>query len=63
MFTLRTAEGKAREITGTYKIQENGVLTITPDNGNTLVISPTGWLSLELTEAPQRGGDRGGTSI
>jgi hypothetical protein len=54
-FKLQAVNANDITIEGNYKI-EAGVLSIVPDQGNPLVISPAGWISVEVLEAPERGG-------
>jgi hypothetical protein len=54
-FKLRTVNANDITIEGNYTI-EAGVLSIVPDEGNPVVISPAAWISVEVLEAPARGG-------
>jgi hypothetical protein len=52
-FKLKTVNANDIAIEGTYKISEAGVLSVEPEKGNLLVLSPAAWLSVEVTEAPE----------
>jgi hypothetical protein len=54
-FKLRTVNANDLAIEGTYTISEAGVLSVKPDTGNLVVMSPAAWVSVEVTEAPERG--------
>ena len=52
-FTVVASNGKATDYSGNYKIEGAGVLAIKPESGNPVVYSPSGWLYVEITDAPQ----------
>ena len=52
-FKVAFSNGQIAEYTGTYKVTDGGVLAVKPDKGNMLVYSPSGWLCVEVTDAPQ----------
>jgi len=51
-FKIATSNGNITEYNGTYTIGDGGVLSVVPDRGNPLVFSPSGWLCIEVTDAP-----------
>jgi len=50
-FKIATSNGKTTEYNGSYKV-DGGVLSVKPDTGNPLIFSPSGWLCIEVTDAP-----------
>jgi hypothetical protein len=49
-FTVTTNEGKVAAYEGKYRVDE-GVLTVLPEVGSTVLFSQAGWLLLEVKEA------------
>jgi hypothetical protein len=52
-FTVTIPSGSETRYKGRYKVSDAGVLTITPDEGNLIVHSPSGWRTVEVTEADE----------
>jgi len=63
-FKLRKADNANITVDGTYNVGDDAVLTVTPDEGNKVVYSPSGWYSVEEVETPERkeGGRQGTVS-
>jgi len=55
-----TADLIITEYEGRFRVTDSGVLSIEPDDGNPILLSPAFWLSVEITDAPPRatGGSR-----
>lgn len=53
-FTVMVQGGNKQAYVGEYKITEAGVLSIVPTTGNPISYSPAYWVSVEITEAPER---------
>jgi hypothetical protein len=51
-FTVVISDRQIVKYEGSYKIGDGGVLAIKPRSGNLVVYSPSGWLSVEVTDAP-----------
>ncbi len=51
-FKVVFANGKSTKYKGDYKIDTAGVLAIKPDRGNPVLYSPSGWVSIEVTDGP-----------
>jgi hypothetical protein len=49
-FTVTTHKGVVATYEGKYWV-DDGVLTVQPDKGNKIYLSPIGWLALEVKEA------------
>jgi hypothetical protein len=49
-FNVAASDGVVTSYEGQYTINDSGILTIQPLGGHPLVMSPVGWLSLEITK-------------
>jgi hypothetical protein len=51
-FTIHGSNGKSTTLTGSYKVFDNGALGVKPDDGKPFVMSPSGWVQLDVDDAP-----------
>jgi hypothetical protein len=51
-FTVTRADAQTRTYVGFYTINDGGVLSVKPEEGIPVVYSTSGWLSLEIEDAP-----------
>ena len=56
-FRVETSESVA-EYEGSFRVTDSGVLSIEPDDGNPLLLSPAFWIMVEVTDAPRAPGTR-----
>jgi hypothetical protein len=52
--SIKTSDGQVNTYEGQLRVADSGVLSITPDEGggNRILLSPAGWLSVEVIDAP-----------
>ena len=62
-FSVATPDGKVTPYEGQYTIGDSGVLSILPQTGNPVILSPSGWLAVEIIDAPSAYKDRGPTVL
>lgn len=49
-FTVATANGQITDYNGSFIVSDDGLLRISPEGGNRIIMSPAGWVALEVTE-------------
>jgi hypothetical protein len=51
-FTVVMTNGEVIMYVGSFRVADSGILIIEPVGGNSILLSPAAWVSLEVTDDP-----------
>ena len=51
-FTVVMSSDEIIMYVGSFRVADSGILIIEPIGGNSVLLSPTAWISLEVTDDP-----------
>ncbi len=62
-FNVAAANNKLATYEGSYTIADSGVLLVNPKDAGLIAFSPTGWLALEVLDAPTSASEDHGLDV